>query len=142
MSISDNSKLYNEYDRILSAIYVNLFSFSKKDKIIRIIGFDPKDKSSLCVYEMARTVSQLEHMPIYLDVSFFQWIFLRFHKKFRHIHRLTPRQIKNLLNRTDINERTYFDVKTDLAYVTQFYEIAKSNSNIFNDIYGAFYENH
>ena len=66
-----------KYDLILETALVNIFTVSKRLKIIRLKEFDRKNKAHLCLFNIAKICSSLHNFPIEVDCSWFQFLFLK-----------------------------------------------------------------
>ena len=135
MSITKQSKLFSEYDKILAAIYCNIFSRSKDNQKIILADLDSKSNIDKCIYQLALSSSGIYHFPIYIQCHPFKFIWLKLHKHFRHIHYISK---KKFISET-IKHRTY-GFPSDISYVLKFYP--QFTIKVFDDIYEAFYGNH
>lgn len=73
------------FDNIVNATLINIYSLSKNNKKIEII-LPTKDLPSLrkCIIEIALMAGSLFSMPVYFDLSIFEYIKLKFfNKKFK-----------------------------------------------------------
>lgn len=67
----------DKYDIILDTALINLYTVSKRLKLIRLKEFDRKNKAHLCLYEIAKVITTLHGFPIEIDCGWLDFLLLK-----------------------------------------------------------------
>ena len=121
-------ELYKQYDGILGATIINIFSFSKKDNYIVFNNFDYKNKLHRVFLESAFLLSTTHKMDIYLNMPLHSFLYFKYFvikKRGEKVFRIRDAQE----NGVNIEEVAEFEAKS--------YNLAIS---VLDDIYDAYYK--
>ena len=121
-------ELYKQYDGILGATIINIFSFSKKDNYIVFNNFDYKNKLHRVFLESAFLLSTTHKMDIYLNMPLHSFLYFKYFvikKRGEKVFRIRDAQ-ENGIN---IEEVAEFEAKS-----------YNHTISVFNDIYNAYYK--
>lgn len=122
MNIVNYEEKHKLYDQIISATLTNIYTLSKEQKEIVLNNFNPKDKNHLYFLEVAKVASQMFKMPLSLNLSYFNFLKIRFKKKYKGITR------KNCFG---------IDITEVLSFMTK---AIKIDPNIYTEIHKEYYE--
>ena len=120
--------LYKQYDGILGATIINIFSFSKKDNYIVFNNFDYKNKLHRVFLESAFLLSTTHKMYIYLNMPLHSFLYFKYFvikKRGEKVFRIRDAQ-ENGIN---IEEVAEFEAKS-----------YNHTISVFDDIYNAYYK--
>ena len=120
-------ELYKQYDGIIGATVINIFSFSKNNNKIVFNNFDYKNKTHRVFLESAFLLSTTHKMDIYLNMPLFPFLYFKYFvvkKRNDKIFRIKKVQ-ENGMN---IEEVAKFEAE---SYNHSVY--------VFDDIYNAYY---
>ena len=121
-------ELYKQYDGILGATIINIFSFSKKNNYIVFNNFDYKNKLHRVFLESAFLLSTIHKMDIYLNMPLYSFLYFKYFvikKRGEKVFRIRDAQ-ENGIN---IEEVAEFEAKS-----------YNHTISIFDDIYNAYYK--
>lgn len=121
-------ELYKQYDGILGATIINIFSFSKKDNYIVFNNFDYKNKLHRVFLESAFLLSTTHKMDIYLNMPLHSFLYFKYFvikKRGEKVFRIRDAQE----NGVNIEEVAEFEAKS-----------YNHTISIFDDIYDAYYK--
>ena len=74
-STYNEKELYKQYDGIIGATVINIFSFSKNNNKIVFNNFDYKNKTHRVFLESAFLLSTTHKMDIYLNMPLFSFLY-------------------------------------------------------------------
>lgn len=120
-------ELYKQYDGIIGATVINIFSFSKNNNKIIFNNFDYKNKTHRVFLESAFLLSTTHKMDIYLNMPLFSFLYFKYFvikKRNDKIFRIKEVQESGI----NIEEVAEFEAKS-YNYTT----------SIFDYIYNAYY---
>ena len=120
-------ELYKQYDGILGATIINIFSFSKKDNYIVFNNFDYKNKLHRVFLESAFLLSTTHKMDIYLNMPLHSFLYFKYFvikKRGEKVFRIRDAQE----NGVNIEEVAEFEAKS-----------YNHTISVFDDIYDAYY---
>ena len=126
-STYNEEELYKQYDGIIGATVINIFSFSKNNNKIIFNNFDYKNKIHRVFLESAFLLSTTHKMDIYLNMPLFPFLYFKYFvvkKRNDKIFRIKEVQ-ENGMN---IEEVAKFEAE---SYNHSIY--------VFDDIYNAYY---
>ena len=85
--LEDN--VYREYDGLVGLTMLNIYSKSKDDKTIRLVGFDRKNKEHLFILRVALLARDIYQMPLEIEGSWWNIFCLnwKLRKGFRRVNR-------------------------------------------------------
>jgi hypothetical protein len=115
---------YQLYDKIVSAMVANLFTFSKSSGTIILDKFDYENYNHLFIYEMAKIVQCYYNRMIYLDQSFKNHLIFKIKNR------------KDIFHRKKGAEKG-INIEEILDFVQENFE---QDSDIFKRIYLAYYD--
>lgn len=121
-------ELYKQYDGILGATIINIFSFSKKDNYIVFNNFDYKNKLHRVFLESAFLLNTTHKMDIYLNMPLHSFLYFKYFvikKRGEKVFRIRDAQ-ENGIN---IEEVAEFEAKS-----------YNHTISVFDDIYNAYYK--
>lgn len=124
----NKEELYKQYDGIVGATIINLFSFSKKENFVIFNNFNYKSKMHRVFLESALLLCTTHKIDIYLNMSLFSFLYFKYFiikKRNSHIFRIRDAQ----------------EIGVNIEEVAEF-EAASYNHSIyvFDDIYNAYYQ--
>lgn len=81
--------VYREYDGLVGLTMLNIYSKSKDDKTIRLVGFDRKNKEHLFILRVALLVRDIYQMPLEIEGSWWNIFCLnwKLRKGFQKVNR-------------------------------------------------------
>ena len=123
----NEEELYKQYDGIIGATVINIFSFSKNNNKIIFNNFDYKNKIHRVFLESAFLLSTTHKMDIYLNMPLFPFLYFKYFiikKRNDKIFRIK----ENQENGINIEEVAKFEAE---SYNHSVY--------VFDDIYNAYY---
>ena len=85
--LEDN--VYREYDGLVGLTMLNIYSKSKDDKTIRLVGFDRKNKEHLFILRVALLARDIYQMPLEIEGSWWNIFCLnwKLRKGFQRVNR-------------------------------------------------------
>ena len=118
-----NNNTLDKLDRHINIAINNLYTLSKKDKIIRLTNFSFKNKSHLAIMQIAQNIYQLFGLKLEINTSFWKYHFynLKYHFK------------KNWRRTSDSDG---IDVEDFITHI----ENANNTAGLFALIYTTYYE--
>lgn len=80
---------YREYDGLIGLTMLNIYQMSKDDKVIRLVGFDRKNKEHLFVLRVALLARDIYQMPLEIEGSWWNIFCLnwRLRRGFQKVNR-------------------------------------------------------
>ena len=112
----------NQYDTVLNVLYINLFTLSKEDNLIKLKNFVPENHAHQIILRISNILATHSNRQILVDISLWQKIKMRLHG--------VKAQFKCKKNLCA--EKTCNEIIEDIE---QYYE-----SGIFEKIYKEYYE--
>ena len=84
-----DNNTYREYDGLVGLTMLNIYQMSKDDKVIRLVGFDRKNKEHLFILRVALLARDIYQMPLeiegrWLNIFCLNW---KLRKGFRKVNR-------------------------------------------------------
>lgn len=131
MNLQDNAERIKYFDKLLDIGITNLYTLSKKDKIIRISGFDSQDNLCLIMMEIARLLNTLcpeNNYKLELKTSLWQYLkYIRKDKTFKRKRKWISIKNKN------------FEGINPYEFLSHISKANDESINIFEDIYDEYY---
>lgn len=122
----NKEEILNLYDKVVSATFTNIYSFSK-DKIVLKNYYD-KNENHRFFLEVACMVGYIYNKDIYINVSLPTLLKIRFRKKNKHIHYISKKKIE---------KNSSFDIIQVGIFEAEAFNV---ENTIFGDIYREFYK--
>lgn len=84
-----DNNTYREYDGLVGLTMLNIYQMSKDDKVIRLVGFDRKNKEHLFILRVALLARDIYQMPLEIEGSWWNIFCLnwKLRKGFRKVNR-------------------------------------------------------